>query len=87
MAKEHIERDPLVAWIEKQKRLSKPLVIMAIQEIPAADVVEVVRCGECKYSFQDRITDNLLCNRKMLGLVRQEDFCSFGERRVSDAED
>ena len=52
-----------------------------IEEIPAADVVEVVRCGECKHSAADCVKDALLCNRKMLGMVRPNDFCSYVERR------
>ena len=39
---EYIEKDALVAWIEKQKRLAKINTIMAIQETPAADVAPVV---------------------------------------------
>lgn len=42
---EYIEREALIAWIEKQKRLSKLLVIMAVEETPAADV-EPVKRGE-----------------------------------------
>ena len=39
---EYIEKDAFVAWIEKQKRLSKVLTIMMVQETPSADVVELV---------------------------------------------
>ena len=39
---EYIERDGLIAWIERQRRLSKLTTIMAIQETPAADVAPVV---------------------------------------------
>lgn len=55
-----------------------------IQSIPNADVVEVVRCKDCKYYhlFQEGFMD---C-RHSAGLddAMPDDFCSYGERR-SDA--
>ena len=53
---------------------------------PTADVVEVVRCKDCKHSATDCVKNALLCNKKMLGMVRKEDFCSFGERRDNNAQ-
>lgn len=52
----------------------------ALDKIPAADVVEVVRCRDCKYISVPTERGNFLCGHKMLGLVRPDDFCSFGER-------
>ena len=46
-----------------------------IEDAPAVDAVEVVRCKDCKHRADD------LCNLKMLGIVRANDFCSYGERR------
>lgn len=50
---------------------------------PTADVVEVVRCKNCKW-FNDfgcaiRIVDES-------DKPKEDDFCSFGERRTDDAE-
>ena len=53
--------------------------IDAAEEL-AADAVQVVRCKECRHSAE-QTEDSFLCNRKMLGLVRTDDFCSFGEKR------
>lgn len=55
----------------------------AIDSLPAADVVEVVRCYECKYweHRPDRQYD--LC-AYFIGAKRSctpEDFCSCGERK------
>lgn len=55
----------------------------ALSSIPAADVVEVVRCGECKYweHRPDRQYD--LC-AYLIGAKfsrTPEDFCSRGERK------
>ena len=45
--------------------------------------VEVVRCKDCKHGCAID-SGNYLCNRKMIGKVRPDDFCSFGERRADD---
>ena len=55
----------------------------AIDEPPAADVVEVVRCKDCKYSA-DLGMSGIWCdhpdNRNPLG-CRPTDYCNDGERR------
>lgn len=55
-----------------------------LEEIPAADVVEVVRCGKCKFT-DDRSAYGIVCtcdHGGMLGsFVAETDFCSYGERR------
>lgn len=46
---------------------------------PSKNLVEVVRCEDCKYwDYGD-------CYR--LELSRPDDFCSYGERRAPDAEE
>lgn len=40
---EYIDRDEVIAWIWKQKRLSKGYTVMVIQDLPAADVAPVRR--------------------------------------------
>ena len=46
-----------------------------------ADVVEVVRCKDCKHLIKD-IFDRTACNRTfdMFGVLK-DDFCSYGERK------
>ena len=46
------------------------------------DVVQVIRCKECLYGVDETESEYYLCNRKMLGKVRHDDFCSYGERRT-----
>lgn len=46
---EYIDRDEVIAWIWKQKRLSKGYTVMVIQDLPAADVAPVVH-GRWKYN-------------------------------------
>ena len=53
-----------------------------IRRSPTADVVEVVRCKDCRYSFIGR--DNRLnCDilYPTLSGVYNEGYCSYGERR------
>lgn len=53
-----------------------------IAAAPAADVVEVVRCRECRFLyFKDM---SAYCPHKV-SACRPDDFCSYGERRNNDA--
>ena len=53
-----------------------------IKDVPTADVVEVVRCKECKHLvFSDCYGE---CGKAYLGIVQPYDFCSRGERRESN---
>lgn len=53
-----------------------------LQDILAADVVEVVRCKDCKWYVEDRefppFCDNPICGMQH---PNDETFCSYGERR------
>lgn len=65
----------------------------ALANMPAADVIEVVRCGQCKYKrnpdeFERKylISTALICtNSDFLydgwNAVLANDFCSYGERK------
>lgn len=64
----------------------------AIDDVPAADVIEVVRCRDCKYSgmycFGDSTEERLAClDIEDDGFIRcaksvdPNDLCSRGERR------
>ena len=54
-----------------------------IDEIPAADVVPVVRCRDCKFGDWDSEPDDaMVCMRTKDGFWRSgNDFCSYGERK------
>lgn len=52
----------------------------AIQTSPTVDAVEVVRCKDCR--FLTHLDDGTPeCTRVYLGIVHDNDFCSYGERR------
>ena len=46
----YINADNFRAWILKQKRLSKDYTVMMLDDTPTADVQEVIRCENCRYS-------------------------------------
>lgn len=51
-----------------------------LADIPSADVVEVVRCKDCMYKHANKNNRQLTCNRRMLGAVRPNDYCSLGAK-------
>ena len=46
------------------------------------DVIQVVRCRDCKYRKYDDIFGTLWCNlNSCTKRVKPDDFCSYGERK------
>ena len=62
-------------------------VLMAMSKIdsaPAADVVEVVRCKDCRMAKEDAMIDGwYYCNHNEL-THNPEHFCGYGERKESN---
>lgn len=65
------------------------LILMDIDEAPAADVVPVVRCRECKHAYINSFSaaaGRALCRRftnladGIQVVMDSDDFCSYGER-------
>ena len=64
-------------------------VINELKSIPTADVVEVVRCKDCKWFEPYEGEEHKGNCAELVGLescVYEDDFCSYGERRETDAE-
>ena len=56
----------------------KECIIGILEEVPTADVVEVVRCKDCEYYQRDLMWGHGYC----YGQKRKEDwFCADGRRR------
>lgn len=55
-------------------------IICELDEAPSADVVEVVRCKDCKY-YED-VTPYGCCGAWDAKAVDPDDFCSDAERRT-----
>lgn len=56
-----------------------------VEDMQSADVVEVVRCKDCKYytlkpQQTSRVTSVRRCNRSAIVCTKPDDYCSFGER-------
>ena len=65
-----------------QDKMFVKVVEQVVEDTPTADVVEVVRCKDCKHSReQDRvfgITD-YKCSKHNISCLSPYDFCSYGE--------
>lgn len=48
-----------------------------------SDFIEIVRCEDCKYRYSPMNDDAHYCNLKygLVGIVAEEDYCSYGKRR------
>ncbi len=64
---------------------------VTMYSVPTADVVEVVRCGKCKYYIENMgmcVFDAEYDNGEWYGFVShhaEDYFCADGERRTDDA--
>ena len=85
---EYIEREALLKEVASRIvwTLSYHAIYEAIQEAPAADVVEVVRCKDCKY-WDDRGYCDHEHWEDAEGWAKtadHDDFCSYGRRNDAD---
>ena len=62
---------------------SRGIIKSAINAIPAADVAPVVRCKDCKYN---RGSKKCLNSDSFFAVPKDDDFCSYGERKEGGAE-
>ena len=55
-----------------------------LEDTPAADVVDVIRCKDCKYAFHHPL-GYIYCHRDSRNayemVFRKDSFCSYGERK------
>ena len=58
--------------------LNPDILVDSIMALPAADVVEVVRCKDCKY-YNPHVSFN--CSKNLIDM-HPYDFCSRGERET-----
>lgn len=55
-----------------------------IDKLTAADVVDVVRCSECKYFGKELKQGKHSCLNYQLPYCLENDYCSYGERKDDD---
>lgn len=84
-ALELIDNAPIIAGNENETLISAPKLSDKVYCLPAADVVEVVRCKECKYYTEGKLLGpTKFCYFYKIGTglnTADDDFCSKGERR------
>lgn len=57
------------------------MVLEPLNNMPAADVVEVVRCEDCKwYTPADETYGTCYAYKGVYGKIKPTDYCSYGER-------
>lgn len=80
---EYISRD----WLLTHTHTGMDTIQMmqTMIDAPAADVVEVVRCWECKFAEYIGPMD-YICRRKG-GCFHGREFCSYGERKMDGGAD
>lgn len=89
MAKEYIERKAAIKMIEEDLPevvyYHKEDAIACLECLPSADVVEVVRCEDCRYCDKYHNWNNreyFGCNYNgEITEVLADHYCSYGERR------
>lgn len=72
-----------IFWTESEQAVVRNF----LAKLPKVDAVEVVRCYFCKH--YNRIMGTCMVDRKLGQTtpqirVKQDDFCSYGERRTDD---
>ena len=65
----------LEEWCQDLRKPGLKQALEMFDETPAADVVEVVRCKECKHEFGGSC---VICGFQKR---RPDDFCSYGARK------
>ena len=78
--KEYIERNSFLRYVKENAPFIYTVVeIMALAH-PTEDVVEVVRCKDCKNKKEDILTDDIMWCCRFAESVKPDGFCSFGKR-------
>lgn len=63
------------------KVFGSPLIVRVIEDAPEEDVIEVVRCGDCKHIEMTEYGGYCCANDEG---VAYDGYCAFGERRAED---
>ena len=87
---EYVERAAAVKSVLRMRRPENSvaqnrmlsIIQMDMLKLPAADVVEVVRCKDCKYNVG---TKKCLHPDSFFAVPKDDDFCSYGERKDGGA--
>ena len=92
--KEYIERERLkeafnadLQTLQTLDEHTMDLILIEIDEAPAADVAEVVRCKDCVWRGREECAMFYCCNcGEQHTWETDNDFCSYGARMDKEAE-
>lgn len=80
MREKYVKLDDVIATLEAEWGYEG--IREDLEKLPTADVVEVVRCKDCKRYKKTPYGDEMLCQCWADWLpTGQDDFCSCGERK------
>ena len=87
MVTDYISRDAaqnitaawLSSYITDEQRETIENIDALLGEIPAADVVEVVRCKDCKSLYRGEFGDLCCSNHSGLARCTEDSFCCYWE--------
>lgn len=68
------ERDAALSELKRTKTM--------LENAPTVDAMEVVRCKECRNARESNTQIGLKWCNRFSNIMRDFDFCSFGERRT-----
>ena len=88
---EYIKRDTVLQYLDcvaAADEMAMNITKAVVKRIPAEDVVEVVRCKDCKHENVHHAISDKCTWCDYWGIDPDfDDFCSYGERRDNDATD
>jgi hypothetical protein len=84
-----IDREQLKSTIRKMVEIPNETRAQVIGAINRAKVVDIVRCNDCKYKEIAPWYKGYRCGNPLYGMasvvaLKDNDFCSYGERKVED---
>lgn len=82
--KEYIERGALLQYAKEYAPAFSAVFEIIALSVPAADVVEVVRCKDCKNKKEDILTNDIMWCCRFAEPVKPDGFCSFGKREEEE---
>ena len=87
---EKCPQSELAHEIAKGRMYANNNLIELVKKIEAGQLVEVVRCKECRYYYDYGVNRDYCCHRSNNGKqvfdvkFKADDFCSYGERKDGD---
>jgi len=90
MTDEYIRKADASDWLKQygqdvlhgKYKFSLMYIWKNLMDLPSADVVQVVRCKDCRKCSYDPLFNYYWCNLTLgTRRVKFDDFCSYGERR------